>query len=232
MKRRFSIIPALAAAATITALMPSSAQAWVQAGRLDCRSAGGVTFVVGAVVQFRCMFYPVYGGRPIAITRRSSGSASTSATTPAWDSAGRCSLPRPISARAILPGAMAASRPMRAWVSGPAPMRWWRLHQHVRAAAVQRTGPGRRQCFRRHRRADARPGAPLTQSTRFATESVRSPGHAGAFARLFVPSSAPSDPRRVELVFRSARCRRRGQVPRVAYPSKCALANAPIRLKR
>jgi hypothetical protein len=64
MKRRFSIIPALTAAAMITALLPSSAQAWVQAGRLDCRSAGGATFVVGAVVQFRCMFFPVYGGRP------------------------------------------------------------------------------------------------------------------------------------------------------------------------
>jgi hypothetical protein len=64
MKRRYSIVPALTAAAMMTALLPSSAQAWVQAGRLDCRSAGGVTFVVGAVVQFRCMFYPAYGGRP------------------------------------------------------------------------------------------------------------------------------------------------------------------------
>jgi uncharacterized protein DUF992 len=62
--KRFPIVPALAAAAMMTALLPSSAQAWVQAGRLDCRSAGGATFVVGAVLQFRCMFYPVYGGRP------------------------------------------------------------------------------------------------------------------------------------------------------------------------
>jgi hypothetical protein len=58
------IVPALTAAVMMTALLPSSAQAWVQAGRLDCRSAGGATFVVGAVVQFRCMFYPAYGGRP------------------------------------------------------------------------------------------------------------------------------------------------------------------------
>jgi hypothetical protein len=59
-----SLVPALTAAVMMTALLPGSAKAWVQAGRLDCRSAGGATFVVGAVVQFRCLFFPVYGGRP------------------------------------------------------------------------------------------------------------------------------------------------------------------------
>ena len=59
-----SIVPALTAAVMMTALLPGSAKAWVQAGRLDCRSAGGATFVVGAVLQFRCMFFPAYGGRP------------------------------------------------------------------------------------------------------------------------------------------------------------------------
>ena len=62
--KRLPIVPALAAAVMMTALLPSSAQAWVQAGRLDCRSAGGATFIVGAVVNFRCMFFPAYGGRP------------------------------------------------------------------------------------------------------------------------------------------------------------------------
>jgi hypothetical protein len=59
-----SIVPALTAAAMMTALLPGSAKAWVQAGALECRSAGGATFVVGAVLQFRCMFFPAYGGRP------------------------------------------------------------------------------------------------------------------------------------------------------------------------
>ena len=59
-----SIVPALTAATMMTALLPGSAKAWVQAGTLDCRSAGGATFVVGAVLQFRCMFFPAYGGRP------------------------------------------------------------------------------------------------------------------------------------------------------------------------
>jgi hypothetical protein len=58
------IVPALTAAAMMTALLPGSAHAWVQAGHLDCRSAGGATFVVGAVVNYRCMFFPAYGGRP------------------------------------------------------------------------------------------------------------------------------------------------------------------------
>jgi len=58
------IVPALSAAVMMAALLPNSAQAWVQAGHLDCRSAGGTTFVVGAVVNFRCMFFPAYGGRP------------------------------------------------------------------------------------------------------------------------------------------------------------------------
>jgi hypothetical protein len=64
MKRRVPIVPALAAAAVMTAVLPNNAQAWVQAGHLDCRSAGGATFIVGAVVNFRCMFFPAYGGRP------------------------------------------------------------------------------------------------------------------------------------------------------------------------
>jgi Protein of unknown function (DUF992) len=58
------IIPALTAAAALMALMSGSANAWVQAGRLDCRSAGGTTFVVGAVVHYRCMFFPASGARP------------------------------------------------------------------------------------------------------------------------------------------------------------------------
>jgi hypothetical protein len=58
------IVPALTAAALMTALVPGSANAWVQAGRLDCHSAGGATFVVGALVQYRCVFFPAAGARP------------------------------------------------------------------------------------------------------------------------------------------------------------------------
>jgi hypothetical protein len=64
MKHRIPIVPALTAAALMTAALPNSARAWVQVGSLNCASAGGATFVVGAVVNFRCMFYPAYGGRP------------------------------------------------------------------------------------------------------------------------------------------------------------------------
>jgi hypothetical protein len=58
------LVPALTAVALMTAFMPGSAKAWVQAGRLDCRSAGGTTFVVGAVVRYRCVFFSAAGARP------------------------------------------------------------------------------------------------------------------------------------------------------------------------
>jgi hypothetical protein len=58
------ILPALTAVALMTALLPGSANAWVQAGRLNCSSAGGATFVVGAVVQYRCIYFSAAGARP------------------------------------------------------------------------------------------------------------------------------------------------------------------------
>ena len=219
----------------ITALLPSSAKAWVQAGRLDCRSAGGVTFVVGAVVQFRCMFYPVYGGRPnryyATIQRLGVDLGYNTGVGLGWSVFAPTTYigpRRPCRELWRCPGQCELGCRGRRQCAGR------RLHQHVRAAAVQRTGPGRHQCFRRHRRADARPGAPLKQYTRFAaTRLARSPGHAGAFVGSFVTSLCAERPSSGwNRFFARRRSRRRGVVPRVAYPSKSALANAPIRLKR
>src|ERR1700678_3963962 len=52
------------AAAMLMATAPSGAQANVEAGGLTCRSAGGVGYVVGAVLNFSCVFVPS-GGRPV-----------------------------------------------------------------------------------------------------------------------------------------------------------------------
>jgi hypothetical protein len=50
------------AAAMLMATVPSGAQANVEAGGLTCRSAGGVGYVVGAVLNFSCVFVPSGGG--------------------------------------------------------------------------------------------------------------------------------------------------------------------------
>lgn len=68
-------IPCLSAvaAAMIMAAAPTGAQANVEAGGLNCRSPGGVGFIVGAVLNFDCVFIPSYGGPPhhyVATVRR------------------------------------------------------------------------------------------------------------------------------------------------------------------
>jgi hypothetical protein len=61
------------AAAMIMAAAPAGAQGNVEAGGLTCRSPGGVGFVVGAVLNFDCVFVPSSGAPPqhyVAIVRR------------------------------------------------------------------------------------------------------------------------------------------------------------------
>jgi len=61
------------AAAMIMAAAPAGAQGNVEAGGLTCRSPGGVGFVVGAVLNFDCLFRPASGGPPqhyVATVRR------------------------------------------------------------------------------------------------------------------------------------------------------------------
>jgi hypothetical protein len=52
------------AAAMLMANAPTGAQASVEAGGLTCRSPGGVGFVVGALLNFECVFVPSIGGPP------------------------------------------------------------------------------------------------------------------------------------------------------------------------
>ena len=53
-----------AATAALMSVTVPAAQANVEAGGLNCRSAGGVGYVIGAVLNFDCIFVPSYGGRP------------------------------------------------------------------------------------------------------------------------------------------------------------------------
>jgi len=50
------------ATAMLMASAPTGAQANVEVGGLTCRSAGGVGYVVGAVLNFECVFVPSAGG--------------------------------------------------------------------------------------------------------------------------------------------------------------------------
>jgi len=52
------------AAALIMATAQAGAQGTVEAGGLSCRSPGGVGFIVGAVLNFDCMFQPSNGAPP------------------------------------------------------------------------------------------------------------------------------------------------------------------------
>jgi Protein of unknown function (DUF992) len=61
---RKSVLCAIGAAAMIAAAMPTGAKASVEAGSLNCRSPGGVGFIVGSVLNFDCVFIPSYPGRP------------------------------------------------------------------------------------------------------------------------------------------------------------------------
>jgi hypothetical protein len=51
-------------AATVIAAATTGARANVEAGGLNCRSPGGVGFIVGAVLNFDCVFFPSAGGPP------------------------------------------------------------------------------------------------------------------------------------------------------------------------
>ena len=146
-----SIVPALTAAVDDDRLLPGSAKAWVQAGALECRSAGGATFVVGAVLQFRCMFFPAYGGRPhryyATIQRLGVDLGFNSGVGLGWSVfaptryIGRGDLAGELWRRA---GQCELRHRRRRQCAGR------RLHQHLRAATFQRTGAIRLQHFRRH----------------------------------------------------------------------------------
>jgi hypothetical protein len=59
---RKSVLSAIAAAILMAAAVPTGAKANVEAGALSCRSPGGVGFIVGAVLNFDCVFVPSYRG--------------------------------------------------------------------------------------------------------------------------------------------------------------------------
>jgi Protein of unknown function (DUF992) len=61
------------AAAMMMATVPTGAQAAAEVGGLTCRSGGSVGYVVGAVLNFNCVFVPSYGGpahRYVGVIRR------------------------------------------------------------------------------------------------------------------------------------------------------------------
>src|SRR5258706_14670383 len=58
---RTACLSAIAAAA-LMATAPTGAKANVEVGGLPCRSAGGVGYVVGATLNFQCVFVPSGGG--------------------------------------------------------------------------------------------------------------------------------------------------------------------------
>ncbi len=64
MKLRIPYLSAVAVGLAMTAAVPSGAQAFVEAGGLECRSPGSVAFIVGAVINFECQFRPSIGGPP------------------------------------------------------------------------------------------------------------------------------------------------------------------------
>src|SRR6266481_3633657 len=57
MTLRTTCLSAIAAAA-LMATAPTGAKANVEAGGLTCRSAGGVGYVIGATLNFQCVFAP------------------------------------------------------------------------------------------------------------------------------------------------------------------------------
>ena len=61
------------AAAIVMATVPTGAQASVEVGGLSCRSAGGVSYIVGSTMSFSCVFVPSSGGpahRYVGVVRR------------------------------------------------------------------------------------------------------------------------------------------------------------------
>jgi hypothetical protein len=62
MRLRRPVLSAIAVAAVTAAAMPTGAKAAVEAGALHCRSPGAVGFIVGAVLNFDCI-YVGPGGR-------------------------------------------------------------------------------------------------------------------------------------------------------------------------
>jgi uncharacterized protein DUF992 len=63
MTLRATCLSALAAA-TLMATASTGAKASVEVGGLSCRSAGGVSYLVGATMSFNCVFVPSTGGPP------------------------------------------------------------------------------------------------------------------------------------------------------------------------
>lgn len=74
MMLRRLLLPAIAAAfVAAAAAVPASGQSAVESGALRCHSPGAVGFVVGAVLDFDCVFLPSYGARPqpyVGVVRR------------------------------------------------------------------------------------------------------------------------------------------------------------------
>src|SRR5260370_10932616 len=60
---RVASMGALAVLALASSLAPATAQSGVQAGVLECRGSGSISFVIGSVHEFTCIFSP--GGAPV-----------------------------------------------------------------------------------------------------------------------------------------------------------------------
>src|SRR5947199_6328948 len=60
---RFSWMGALAALMLAASLGPATAQSGVQVGVLECRGSGSISFVIGSVHEFTCIFSA--GGGPV-----------------------------------------------------------------------------------------------------------------------------------------------------------------------
>ena len=60
---RSSWMGAFAAAAFFGSMGPAAAQSGVQVGVLECRGSGSISFVIGSVHEFTCIFNP--GGGPV-----------------------------------------------------------------------------------------------------------------------------------------------------------------------
>src|SRR5438034_4069898 len=60
---RSSWMGAFAAAAFLGSMGPAAAQSGVQVGVLECRGSGSISFVIGSVHEFTCIFNP--GGGPV-----------------------------------------------------------------------------------------------------------------------------------------------------------------------
>ena len=131
---------------------PASAQQ-VQAGMLECRGGESISFVVGSVSQFSCIYRPDFGpAQAYRATLRRAGIdvGVTAVAGLAW----AVFAPTKQIGLGDLSGNYGGATAGGAVVLGrrrQCPLR--RLQQFLRVATLEHRGPGRPQCLRRRRRA-------------------------------------------------------------------------------